>query len=80
MTIILTLVLSYAPLWQHMGRLGKPFVKDEVVFNKFHILATSAFVLSSKQENQMKVKDDVVYIKDVNLLHGVSCKRPLSFV
>jgi hypothetical protein len=51
MTIILALVLSYAPLWQHMGRLGKPFVKDEVVFDEFHILATSAFVLSSKQEH-----------------------------
>lgn len=40
----------------------------------------SVFVLSSKQEHYMKVKDDVLYIKDANLLHNVSCKRPISFV
>ena len=53
---------------------------DEITTGVFQMLTSGRSVLSSKQEEKMKVKGDVVYIRFVNQNAGFGGKRSMSSV
>ena len=54
--------------------------EDEITSGVFQMLTSGGSVLSAKQEEKMKMKGDVVYIRFVNPNVGVGGKRSMSSV